>query len=122
MLLMSFAKNTLRTALMIGAILTGFLFVSPNTSYAEDIYCGTHNGYDYYVDSNAKSGTRSKLKYIGVRRSDGSYYTYCFSHYNNVWKFNYSRGRMSKSVFNEFQPVSRNKLANDILYTLLQIW
>ncbi|BAL85178.1 hypothetical protein SELR_pSRC500040 (plasmid) [Selenomonas ruminantium subsp. lactilytica TAM6421] len=120
---MSFTKNTLRTFLMIGTILTGCLFVNTNTSYAQDIYCGTHNGYDYYVDSNAKSGTRSGLKYIGVKRSDGSYYTYCFSHYNNVWKFNYSNGgSIYNSVFNEFQPVNRNKLANDILYTLLQIW
>lgn len=122
---MSFAKNTLRTALMIGAILTGFLFVSPNTSYAEDIYCGTHNGYDYYVDSNNKSGTRSGLKYIGVKRSDGSYYQYCFSHYNNVWEYNYWAGKImahSKSAYDKFQPVAGNRLANDILYTLLQIW
>ncbi len=90
---------------------------------AEQYWCHNDGTYDYYVDTDCKSGTRSGLKYIGVVRSDGQEYHYCFSDYQNVWTYNYAYGRNSfKFVYHDFQKVSSSQLANDILYATLQVW
>ena len=76
-------------------------------------WCSNDGAYNYYVESESISYTRSCLVYVNVARSDGIVLQYTFEPTGGTWKYSTNHG--------SFVPVRTNKLANDILYMVIQL-
>lgn len=105
----------------IAAFTTNGIYGSVPSASAEQVYASSTAEADWYVESNEISGTRSGLTYAGVYTSEGEHFTFCFDGYKG-WKFQYWRGGIgSQSHRSSWIPVSKNQLANDILYVALNL-
>ena len=89
--------------------------------HASRVFCSTYENKDYYIETDELSGTRSGLTYIGVYGSDGSHYSWCFSHTSQRgWEYEYWPYGEQYSKRKVKGKVSDSQLANDVLYITLQ--
>ena len=110
------------TISLICAALFAIVGCYQSTVNAERVYCSTsEKGFDFFIETDELSGTRSGLTYVGVYTNRGDHATWCFQEWDGEYSYQWWYGGMnSSSQPTPWKKVKEYKLANDILYVALR--
>ena len=108
-------RNFIRCALFLGVF--SALCFAPTITNAARIYCSTDsNSDDWYVETSAISGTRSKLTYSQTYSSSGKHLYWTFQNWHGEYEYKVST---SNDGSGNWRKVKDNQLANDVLYVTM---
>ena len=93
-----------------------------STVNAERVYCSTSDkGFDFFIETDELSGTRSGLTYVGVYTNRGDHSTWCFQYWTGEYMYqNWLGGMNSSNQPSPWRYLKDYPLANDILYVTLK--
>lgn len=100
----------------------GGVFAMPEIADAQRVECSP----GYVLETDSICITRSQLHCVDVYSTkDGrnTKFQYCFEWYKGIWYYQLNAVNDAFDFMDNrgFNPVSSNKLANDILYTVLKV-
>lgn len=109
------------TAIVLQCLFSCLTLIMPKTADAQRVTCSP----GYVLETDSIMRTRSGLRYVdvySVKDGRNTKFHYCFEWYKGVWYYQLDavNDAFDFSDNRGFIPVTANKLANDILYTVLK--